>query len=309
MRKSGRLASIHDDDDDINSKTTDLSLSGSNESVSSSDSKISINTKKFTPTIPTIRRKKVVEEVPEAEASTNTKQYNAANTRRGPLNSSRQQPQQPAIVSGPLSLGPAAMARSSRPSSGSAPSGAGIFRGGSRISTATMPSGSSSSMLDDTIPIDCAFQNAENENTSSSNNILKPIALGVSSEKELLESGFRRNFVEDFDPEQLYLFQLPPVLPSIVNHQPAPVSFTDTSEKWPLTAQGRYGRMRRYKSGKITLVLENGIEFLVNQSIQSSSEAQMTSVLVIDPEFSQSFNLGPIRDKFVCSPDFEKFQK
>lgn len=295
MRKSGRLASIHDDD------TPSTGDNPTAPSGTGADTK----TKKFAPTIPAIRRKKVVEEeeTTPVEPSSNTT-VNARGSRK-PLNSNKNNNiTTPAVVSGPLSMGPAAMARTSRSSgSSSGSSGAGIFsaRSLSRLNTSTSSS-SDSKPLSDSVPVEEEFAV---EGTVEGNELLKPVALlDIKKESDA--------FVH-FEPEnsKMFLFQMPPVLPTLLNTANAntEASSSETAEKWPSNAQGRYGKLRRYKSGRITMVLENGVEFLVNPSIDNSAEAQNTSVLAIDPEFAQSFNLGQVEGKFVCVPEFDKFQK
>lgn len=130
----------------------------------------------------------------------------------------------------------------------------------------------------------------------TSDQLIKPVALVDVKNCDGV------NFVdlETTEPGKLFLFQMPPILPTLAAHS----SQTGT---WPATAQGRYGKLRRYKSGKVVMVLENGVEFCVNPSIDA--DPHNTCVLAIDPEFAQSFNLGPIEAKFVCTPDFAKFQK
>lgn len=299
MRKSGRLASIHDDDTPSTPSTDD------NPSANTADTK----TKKFAPTIPTIRRKKVVEEEPAAtETSSATPSNTSTNQRnnqsRKPLNANRNHTTAPVVVSGPLSMGPAAMARSSR-SSGSSGSGGGggIFsaRSVSRLN-ASSSSASDSKPLSDSVTVEDEFAV---EGSAMANELLKPVAL-LDIKKE--SDGFTH-----FEPEtgKLFLFQMPPVLPTLLNsnnENNEQTASNDSAEKWPAGAQGRYGKLRRYKSGRITIILENGVEFLVNPSIDNAADAQNTSVLAIDPEFAQSFNLGQIEGKFVCVPEFDKFQ-
>lgn len=302
MRKSGRLASIHEDDD----------------SAAPSSNPTSANTKKFTPTIPAVRRKKVVEEDQSVGAAVTEKpapvdRIKPNQNSRRPLNVPA-----PANVSGPLSLGPASMPRSSRPSSGSSGSSGSISGLSARtFSRLNNSAAQSSNPLTDSVPIEEEFSyeslDTASESSSaaavvpaSNDSLLKPIVL-LDVTKEINET------FTHFEPEpgKLFLFQMPPILPSLLNHQhtiPSSDHPPVEAEKWPSTAQGRYGKLRRYKSGRITMVLENGVEFIINSSIESA-DTKNTSLLAIDPEFGQSFNLGPIQGKFVAIPDFDKFQK
>lgn len=283
MRKSGRLASIHDDDTPNDSGNAD-----------------SNKTKKFAPTIPAVRRKKVVEEesAPVAESPSSASSSSSARGRK-PLHANKTSA--PVVVSGPLSMGPAAMARSSRSSASSGSVGGFSARSVSRLSSSTAAAGSADSKpLSDSVPVEEEFATEE----SNPNELLKPVALlDIKKESD--------SFVH-FEPEngKLFLFQMPPVLPTIISSNESNQNSTNESaEKWSSGAQGRFGKLRRYKSGRITMVLENGVEFLVNPSIEDASDAKNTSVLAIDPEFAQSFNLGPVEGKFVCVPEFDKFQK
>jgi hypothetical protein len=298
MRKSGRLASIHDDD---------IPSSGDNTAASTaSDSK----TKKFTPTIPAVRRKKVVEEedsvsVEPSSTSANTSLNNSRGGRK-PLNASKNYTStSSSVVSGPLSMGPAAMARSSRSSGSSGSSSAGIFsaRSISRLNTSASSSSGDSKPLNNSVPVEEVFAD---ERIVEGSELLKPVALSDTRKES--------DFFTHFEPEngKMFLFQMPPVLPTLDNtaHDNTTASSScEYAEKWPLNAQGRYGKLRRYKSGRIAMILENGVEFLVNPSIENSSDAQNTSVIAIDSEFAQSFNLGQIEGKFVCVPEFDRFQK
>ena len=306
MRKSGRLASIHDDDDHLSNSP----IEDSSTAPAGADTK----TKKFAPTIPAIRRKKVVEEedATSLEASSTASANTSINTRGGrkPLNANKfNNTITPAVVSGPLSMGPAAMARSSRSSGSSGSASAGIFsaRSISRLNTSSSTHSSDSKPMSDSVPVEEEFIV---EGAVEGNELLKPVAL-LDIKKEY-------DSFTHFEPEngKLFLFQMPPVLPTLLNTATATdnanneqTSANDSAEKWSSSAQGRYGKLRRYKSGRITMILENGVEFLLNPSIDNSSDAQNTSVLAIDPEFAQSFNLGQVEGKFVCVPEFDKFQK
>jgi hypothetical protein len=286
MRKSGRLASIHEDDAD-----------------SSGDAS---KTKKFVPTIPTVRRKKILvvddEDAEEGDTSSSTSSSSSSQKLpiRQPLNSSRTRSSisTGSVVSGPLSLGPAAMTRPSRTSVASASP---IFtaRTASRLTVqGNISSSSECAPSDNSIPVQEEFSSLLIQENIGNDEILKPVA--ISSETTPLPAS---NITTNFDPtasNNLFLFQMPPILPSLAKFPTEP---SIEAEKWPAEAQGRYGRLRRYKSGKMVLVLENGTEFAVNPSVESANCAN-SSVLAIDPEFAQSFNLGALSGRFVCTPNF-----
>ena len=299
MRKSGRLTSIHEDD---NSKDESPAAE-----VNDNRNTAAAKNKKFVPTIPTVRRKKVEETSESTSSSSATVQQSQTSTRqqqqRKPL-ISRQQQNQPAVVSGPLSMGPAAMARSSSRSGAS--SSAGSILSARSLSRTSSSSASNPALnskpLSDSVPIEEEFGvsciNGQDQN------LLKPVALSPSEVTNPNSNDFCNN-------DKLLLFQMPPVLPTLLNNSATASSSSSSdlaeADKWPVSAQGRYAKLRRYKSGRLFLVLENGVEFVVAPS--SDVEAQNTNVMAIDPEFGQSFNLGPVQQKFVCVPEFDKFQK
>lgn len=307
MRKSSRLASIHDDDDaddNFDSKA-----------VENPEAAVASKTKKFVPTIPTVRRKKlVVEDDDEDEESQkktdlkssstktntngNTAKLSTSNTR----SSTRRQPITAAsVVSGPLSMGPAAMARPSRSSS------TGPIIPITRSSTITTKTFSKSPTdevkpLADSVPVEEAFASI---NFELGDEMLKPVALTAPSYNPSAEP-----FIH-FEEGKIYLFQMPPILPTPLA-TPEGSSKDQQAEKWPSAAQGRYGKLRRYKSGRIALVLENGVEFSISSSVESYTNTDAptnSSLIAIDPEFAQCFNIGTIDSKLVCTPEFERFQK
>lgn len=306
MRKSGRLASIHEDDNPPPS--IDDEPAANDVDNGAVDGSAAAKNKKFVPTIPTVRRKKVVEDEVVTETTVNPRQRDNNQQQRRPLGSRYNSQPQPTVVSGPLSMGPAAMARSSSrgSSSGGASSASGIFSARSLSKTSSASNSAlNSKPLSDSISVEEEF-GLEEARAVGSSGILKPVALSTSS----------ANALEQFlsvESDKLFLFQMPPVLPTLLNHTAAPSASISSdlaeAERWPSTAQGRYGKLRRYKSGRLVLILENGVEFLVSPSSEAGNEAQNTNILAIDPEFGQSFNLGPVQQKFVCVPEFEKFQK
>ena len=244
----------------------------------------------------------MVEDEPHETASPTIPEHARQNQRK-PLGSRNQQHHQPAVVSGPLSMGPAAMARSSSRGTSSG-SSSGIFSARSLSKTSSASNSAlNSKPLCDSVTVEDEFGYEGTREIGSS--VLKPVAL----------SSTEKTSDQTFSPEndKLFLFQMPPVLPTLLNHSSATSTLVSSdlaeADKWPATAQGRYGKLRRYKSGRMVFILENGVQFLVSSSSEFGSEAQNTNVLAIDPEFGQSFNLGPVLQKFVCIPEFEKFQK
>ena len=197
---------------------------------------------------------------------------------------------------------------------GGSSSGGGIF---SAVRSISRSNGSTSqSPLVDSVSIEEEFANSSPQIVEESE-LLKPVVLLD------VKRGDSVGGLSNFDPEssmgKLFLFQMPPVLPSLLldpsqtqaqaqEHIQELSSDSETTEKWSSKAQGRYGKLCRYKSGRFAIILENGFEFTLNPSIESTMEAHNTSVLAIDPEFGQSFNLGHLQAKLVAVPEFEKLQ-
>lgn len=111
--------------------------------------------------------------------------------------------------------------------------------------------------------------------------------------------------------EGLLLLQMPPVLPRMVGASatelaPDPISGMfdlPQAEHWPRSVQGHYGKLKQYRSGKLTLELLNGFEM---ELVPSVEEGKLMNILAVDHEFCQSFNLGRIDHSFVCTPELDK---
>lgn len=107
------------------------------------------------------------------------------------------------------------------------------------------------------------------------------------------------------------LFQLPPRLPKIKSaaamdkdqesEQPAPL--------YPDGVEGLYGKLLVHASGKVSLEVD-GIYFTLEAGEDPTDAPHVTScqsVVAIDPEYEQSFELGQIHRTFVASPPLSQF--
>ena len=72
---------------------------------------------------------------------------------------------------------------------------------------------------------------------------------------------------------------------------------------WPSTAHGKLGKVRRYASGKMTIIVGD-IEFEL-VSVKNSTSS-VTNALIIDGEYNQAFDLGNIKTRLVAIPDVSK---
>ena len=283
MRKSSRLSSIYDEDE---SPPVEPVIPKPNTSST---------TKKFAPTIPAARRKKIVEDGDEESIFKEEKAQdekapvkpvasNQTRTRK-PLSSSVN-----VSVSGPLAMGPAGMTQSG--SSSASQRSSGIFSArtqalSTRLQSTTTDFYSSAVQVEDEFAVETG---------------LSPVVVNAKPVKEETKAALS---------EGLFLLQMPPVLPRMAAASPAEVAPESISgmfdlpqaEHWPSSVQGRYGKLKQYRSGRMTLELLNGFEMELVPSIE---DEKLMSLLAVDSEFGQSFNLGPIAQHFVCTPDLDK---
>lgn len=277
MRKSTRLASIYDDDESAPSEPVIQKPAAS-------------TSKKFTPTIPAARRKKIVEDEADEKSEAKEEKPTQAHQKTPSFNQPRQRKplasEQNVTVSGPLAMGPAGMTRSG--SSGR--SGAGstaIFSG---------RSGAFSSRLQ-TTTTDFSSEPVQIEQEFALESGINPVTL---KSKPLHEQ-------EGKLTEGLILLQLPPVLPrmaaaSATELAPETISGMfdlPQAEHWPPSVQGRYGKLKKYRSGRMTLELLNGFEMELAPSVEKE---KLINLVAVDAEFGQSFNLGQVENHFVCTP-------
>ncbi len=282
MRKSTRLSSIYDDDE----------ASTPVEPVIPKPATTANSSKKFAPTIPAARRKKIVEEEevtegkeekhPEDEKAPVKPVLLPAQTRRKPLSNA----QNNVAVSGPLAMGPAGMTKTATARS------SGIFSGRSQ-SLSTRLQATTSDFYSTALQVEEEFAIETG---------LSPVIVNAKPSKEEYKPALT---------EGLLLLQLPPILPRMTAASAAEIAPESISgmfdlpqaEHWPSSVQGRYGKLKQYRSGRITLELLNGFEMELTPSIE---EERLMSLVAVDAEFGQSFNLGPVEHHFVCTPDLDK---
>ena len=146
-----------------------------------------------------------------------------------------------------------------------------------------------------------------------------PVYLGTEPEDKTKSKGSEEAlpFVVSDLLESLHdsvgLFQLPPRLP-----KPKSAATTTTEQEeqapqeqqpFPEGAEGLYGKLLVHASGKVSLEID-GIRFALEAGEDPADLPHVTacqSVLAIDPEYEQSFELGQINHTFVASPSLSQF--
>ena len=135
--------------------------------------------------------------------------------------------------------------------------------------------------------------------------------------------------------DQVYIFQLPPIMPELVAPAPKPEATDDDStandnknpDSTPIKVEddptasnpanktslhsGRVGKMRVHESGKVTLEW-GGLNFIVNKGIDVSFLQEVVSTKVTPPEErvneddgGEAMSFGSVRGKFVVTPDWD----
>lgn len=145
-----------------------------------------------------------------------------------------------------------------------------------------------------------------------------PVYLGAESETKAKK-------IEDQQPaaftvsdllESLHssvgLFQLPPRLPRVKAMEPP----KETEDGQPIEpaqcpegSEGLYGKLLVHASGKVSLEID-GIRFALEAGEDPADMPHVSasqSVVAIDPEYEQSFELGQINHTFVASPSLSQF--
>lgn len=115
------------------------------------------------------------------------------------------------------------------------------------------------------------------------------------------------------DPEGLFLFQLPKTLPALQNMNESASEETEGNENnqqnkkdsWPESVEGQYGKLFVHASGKLTMEI-NGIRYDLDCGLNPADSPHVSgsqAIVAIDPEYEQSFELGPIKNTFIASLD------
>ena len=296
------LASIYDEDD---GHEQSINNADSAKNDGSSATGVSAAKPKFTPTIPSARRKKT-----EPEPSSEKPASFASDTKpsRPYTRNSKPQPLAAAsAASGPLALGPSASitaANRARNSSSLHSEGlSAVRRIGSTNSLGSGPA-QEADLFNDFLLVEEVFAREPLDT-------LHPVAVAPCSEDAVIDRKLDRN--------GLFLFQLPPILPPLADppaSNDAPVEdpndpvgvlaalqrSMDSAEHWPRTVKGRMGKFRRYTSGRMTLTI-GGVEFEVRPSVLDPTSAHLAAA-VIDPEARSLANLGQINGgHFHCFLD------
>jgi len=73
---------------------------------------------------------------------------------------------------------------------------------------------------------------------------------------------------------------------------------------WPTAAEGRYGKLRVYKSGRVTMLV-NGLELEASPSAVSADISGMQRIVAIDSDYGQSFDLGSVDRQLVFAPKLD----
>jgi hypothetical protein len=107
------------------------------------------------------------------------------------------------------------------------------------------------------------------------------------------------------------LFQLPPRLPKIKDSADAEKNQEQEQPcpQYPDGVEGLYGKLLVHASGKVSLEVD-GIRFALEAGEDPTDAPHVTScqsVVAIDPEYEQSFELGQIHHTFVASPPLSQF--
>lgn len=108
------------------------------------------------------------------------------------------------------------------------------------------------------------------------------------------------------------LFQLPPRLPKIKSESAPAVDQEGQppqEQQIPDNAEGLYGKLLVHASGKVSIEID-GVRFALEAGQDPTDLPHVTacqSLLAIDPEYEQSFELAQINHTFVASPSLSQF--
>lgn len=105
----------------------------------------------------------------------------------------------------------------------------------------------------------------------------------------------------------VFLLQLPSALPAIEAQEKEQVELQENEETKPeIPVEGEIGRLLFHQSGKVTLEI-NGIRYTLETAEGLSDLPHITgaqSIVAIDPEYEQSFELADVRHTLLGSLDF-----
>lgn len=91
--------------------------------------------------------------------------------------------------------------------------------------------------------------------------------------------------------------------------EPAPQAQPTTSpakSTWDKETRGILGKLQKFSSGRLVLVLNNGMEMELSPAVASKSTCFSQRLLVMDNEYNQAFDLGLVRDQLIAYPDLSR---
>jgi len=114
------------------------------------------------------------------------------------------------------------------------------------------------------------------------------------------------------NPGQLFLIQLPTFIPEIEKAEPEAEAnlealVAESKEALPEGTEGEYGTLCVHESGKLSLIV-NGVRFFLESGSNLADLPHVSgsqSIVAIDPEYEQSFELGSVSHTFVATLDYE----
>lgn len=104
---------------------------------------------------------------------------------------------------------------------------------------------------------------------------------------------------------QIFVFQLPLRIPEPARPAPAQEGAQPASDEWPEGVEGEFGKLLVHESGRLSLEV-NGIRFFLelgNNPSDISHVSGSQSIVAIDHDYEQSFELGQVSNTFVASLD------
>lgn len=242
---------------------------------------------------------------------------------RGLLSDRGQANSGPSIVSGPFSLGPSAsktrssvapvnvgfaggISRGGPSGTGSGRGGAGSIRGpGSGRAAATAQSSSTFADDDEVVQLEKMISNVSMELGQD----FCPVHIYAAPKTEPVAETETPNAGEIIqNPGQLFLIQMPSRLP-VLEEKAMEVEGEEgkriVADGWQEGTEGEYGKLCIHASGRVSMLI-NGMRYFLDPNVSascSSTAAGSQSVVAIDPEYEQSFELGQVNNTFIANLD------
>lgn len=110
-------------------------------------------------------------------------------------------------------------------------------------------------------------------------------------------------------PGQIFLIQMPtlPALQTAAGGEGDEAPQEPKSDDIPEGTEGEYGTLCEHESGRLSLLI-NGIRYFLELGSNPADLPHVDgsqTVVAIDPEYEQSFELGQVHNTFVGSLDFD----